>query len=60
MAEMLVVQAKVKELAQKTEEGIRIGDGFMEALSATAENQVKAAIARCKATGRQTLRAEDL
>ncbi|OYT43744.1 MAG: DUF1931 domain-containing protein [Candidatus Aenigmarchaeota archaeon ex4484_56] len=58
MAEMLVVQSKVKDVVK--EEDMNMSGDFAEALSTKVEKLIKDAIERAKANGRKTLRGYDL
>ena len=56
MADMLVVKAKIKDVAK----GMNVSGNFAEALSAEVESLVKKACARAEANGRKTVQAKDL
>ncbi|MCS7151569.1 MAG: hypothetical protein NZ928_04195 [Endomicrobia bacterium] len=59
MSEILVVVSKVKKLVK--EQGLRTGEGFVEALSKKVEEMVKNAVEKVKSEGKKkTLGAEDL
>lgn len=59
MADVLVVVSKVKKLVK--EQGLRTGEGFIEALSKKVEEMVKQAVDKVKQEGKKkTLGAEDL
>lgn len=58
MGEMLVVGSKVKDAVKAA--GCNTGGDFAEALSASVAAQITKAVARCKANGRKTVRAEDV
>jgi histone H3/H4 len=58
MAEMLVVQSKIKEVARKMD--INMSGDFAEVLSKKVEEAIKEAANRAKANGRKTLRGYDL
>lgn len=59
MADVLVVVSKVKKLVK--EQGLRTGEGFIEALSKKVEEMVKNAVDKVKQEGKKkTLGAEDL
>lgn len=55
MAEMMVVQSKVKEFNKK--KGYRTSDEFMQQLNATVAMVVERAQQRCKDDGMGTLKA---
>lgn len=56
--ETLVVVSKVKEAVKEL--GMRSGDDFIDGVNEQVHLIVKAAVARCKANNRQTLKAEDI
>lgn len=56
--EMLIVVSKVKEVVKEQE--MRSGDDFVNGVNEQVHLIIKAAVARCKANGRQTLKAEDI
>jgi len=56
MADMLVVKAKIKDVAK----GLNVSGNFAEALSAEVEKMVKKACERAEANGRKTVQAKDL
>lgn len=58
MAEMLVVQSKIKEISRKMD--MNMSGDFAEVLSKKVEAMVKEAGNRAKANGRKTLRGYDL
>lgn len=59
MADILVVVSKVKKIVK--EQGLRTGEGFIEALSKKVEEMVKNAVEKVKQEGKKkTLGAEDL
>ena len=59
MSEVLVVVSKIKKVVK--EQGLRTGEGFIEALSKKVEELVKQAIEKVKSEGKKkTLGAEDL
>ncbi len=59
MAEVLVVVSKIKKMVK--EQGLRTGEGFIEALSKKVEDMVKQAVEKVKNEGKKkTLGAEDL
>ena len=59
MSEVLVVVSKVKKMVK--EQGLRTGEGFIEALSKKVEEMVKKAAEKVKQEGKKkTLGAEDL
>lgn len=59
MADILVVVSKIKKLVK--EQGLRTGEGFIEALSKKVEEMVKKSIEKVKSEGKKkTLGAEDL
>lgn len=59
MADVLVVVSKVKKIVK--EQGLRTGEGFVEALSKKVEEMINQAINKVKQEGKKkTLGAEDL
>ncbi|MCS7228213.1 MAG: hypothetical protein NZ839_04540 [Endomicrobia bacterium] len=59
MSEVLVVVSKVKKMVK--EQGLRTGEGFVEALSKKVEEMIKKAVDKVKQEGKKkTLGAEDL
>lgn len=58
MAEILVVQSKVKELVKKHK--LRLSGDAVGQLSKAVEGLVKAAADRAKANKRQTIKASDI
>lgn len=58
MAEMLVVQSKVKEFISKQD--MNSSGDLADALSGVVEKLLTRAIERAKANGRKTVRPEDL
>lgn len=54
----LIVVSKVKDAVKAAE--MRSGDDFVEGVNAQVHLIIAAAVARCKANGRQTLKAEDI
>lgn len=54
----MVVVSKVKDAVKNFE--MRSGDDFVDGLNEQVHLIIKAAVARCKANGRQTLKAEDI
>lgn len=58
MAEMLVVQSKIKEVAKKHD--VNVSGDFADSLSKKVEGMICDAVNRAKANGRKTLRGYDL
>lgn len=58
MAEMLVVQSKIKDVARKMD--VNMSGDFADVLSTKVEKMIKEAGSRAKANGRKTLRGYDL
>ncbi|MBI4564861.1 MAG: hypothetical protein HY716_09250 [Planctomycetes bacterium] len=58
MADLLVVQSKVRELAKKGK--LRMSGDAVEQLSKTVEGLLKAAGERAKANGRLTIKKSDI
>ncbi len=58
MAEILVVQSKIKDVARKMD--VNMSGDFAEVLSKKVEAMIKEAGNRAKANGRKTLRGYDL
>ena len=56
MAELLVVKAKIKDVAG----GMKVSGDFADALSKKVRVLIKDAVARAKANGRKTVQAKDL
>jgi hypothetical protein len=54
----LVVGSKVKDAIKK--QGVRVAGDLMDALNGTVSNLIKAAVGRCKANNRGTVRPQDL
>ena len=58
MADVLVVQSKIRELVKKKK--MAIGADAIKALSKEVESLVAKAIERAKANGRKTIKARDV
>jgi hypothetical protein len=54
----LVVGSKVKEAVRSA--GVRMAGDLLDALNASVNSTLKAAVARCKANNRGTVRPQDL
>lgn len=56
MADLLVVKAKIKEVAT----GVNVSSDFAEALNSRVKSLIADAVKRAQANGRKTVQAKDL